>query len=129
MKEPVWFDRLMADAMHFDQLQQHGGMPGIRDDNALESALARPRNKWAYEPRTDLASLAAAYGYALATSRGFGDGNKRIAFVAMYTFLGLNGFDLVADETEVVALMVELASGALDETALTTWLRAKVTRF
>ena len=128
MNEPVWFDRLMADAMHFDQLQQHGGMPGIRDDNALESALARPRNKWAYEPRTDLASLAAAYGYALATSHGFGDGNKRIAFVAMYTFLGLKGFDLVADETEVVALMVELASGALDEAALTTWLRGHVTR-
>ncbi|NIP87774.1 MAG: type II toxin-antitoxin system death-on-curing family toxin, partial [Gammaproteobacteria bacterium] len=75
-----------CDAIHRDQLRQHGGVPGVRDENALESALARPRNKWAYDPDADLAALAAAYGYGLATNHGYNDGNKRIAFMAMYVF-------------------------------------------
>lgn len=124
MDEPIWVNRAMADAIHFDQLQQHGGMRGIKDENALESALARPRNKWAYEPDSDLATLAAAYGYGLATNQGYSDGNKRIAFIAMYTFLGLNGLEIVAEDVEVVQLMLDVASHACDEAGLATWLRS-----
>lgn len=114
----------MADAIHFDQLQQHGGIRGTRDENALESALARPRNRWAYEPESDLATLAAAYGYGLLMSHGFSDGNKRIAFLVMYTFLGLNGMEIVAAEADVVHLMLDVTSHRSDEAGLAAWLRA-----
>ena len=109
--------------MHYDQLQQHGGLFGIKDENALESALARPRHRWTYEPASDLCTLAAAYGYGLATNHGYSDGNKRIVFMAMYTFLGLNDWEIVAAETEVVQLMLDVAAHACDEDALATWLR------
>src|SRR3972149_5756002 len=96
MAEPVWVDRLVVDAVHAQQLREHGGLHGVRDENALESALARPRNKWAYDPESDLATLAAAHGYGLATNHPYRDGNKRIAFLTMVIFLGLNGRDLEA---------------------------------
>ena len=129
MGEPIWLDRVLVDAMHFDQLREHGGMPGIKDENALESALARARNRWVYEPQSDLATLAAAYGYGLATNHGYGDGNKRIAFIAMYTFLGLNGLELGAPEPEVVRLMIDVASNACDEPTLAVWLREHTAPF
>jgi death on curing protein len=127
--EPVWIDRLMLDAIHFDQLQQYGGLPGIKGENAIESALGRPRNKWAYEPDADLALLAAAYGYCLATSHGYGDANKRTAFAVMYTFLGVNGWEIDAPEVEVVSLMQRVADRRCDEPDLASWLTAHLTPF
>ena len=115
--------------MHYDQLQQHGGLFGIKDENALESALARPRQKRAYAPESDLFALAAAYGYGLANDHGYNDGNKRIAFVAMYTFLGVNGWEIIAPETQVVRLMRDVASGDGNEEQLATWLRQHVEPF
>lgn len=126
MTEPRWLDRAVVDAIYADQLQQHGGRPGVRDENALESALARPRNKWAYDPACDLAVLAAAYGYGLATNHPYTDGNKRIAFLAMYVFLGLNGRELEAPEPEVVSLMRAVADHRCSEAELAEWVRAHV---
>lgn len=123
MSEPVWIDRAVIDAVHLDQLREHGGLQGIRDENALESALARAKNKWAYEAEQDLATLAAAYGYGLATNHPYRDGNKRIAFLAMVVFLGLNGWDLDAPEAEVVATMLALADRRCSEAELAGWLR------
>ncbi len=119
----------MVDAMHYDQLQQHGGLFGIKDENALESALARPRNRWAYEPQSDLCALAAAYGFGLVANHGYSDGNKRIAFAAMYTLLGVNGWEIVATEPQVVQLMRDAASAMRDEEQLATWLREHVEPF
>lgn len=127
MREPVWLQRRDSDAIHFDQLRQHGGAPGVRDENALESALARPRNRLAYQPDCDLAALAAAYGYGLATNHGYNDGNKRVAFMAMYVFLGLNGWELDAPEPEVVQVILALAAGRLNEERLAEWLRDHMT--
>ena len=124
MKDPVWLDRLIIEAIHSDQVRVHGGLPGIRDENALESALARPLHRRAYDSGSDFAELAAAYGYGLATSHPFSDGNKRIGFLAMYVFLGLNGLEIEADETEVVDLMVAVASGQCGEEELADWLRS-----
>lgn len=124
MGEPVWLERIAVDAIHLDQLREHGGLHGIRDENALESALARARNKWAYDSVEDPALLAAAYGYGFATSHPYQDGNKRIAFLAMVVFLGVNGWDLEASDAEVVATMLALADGRLSEAELATWLRA-----
>jgi death-on-curing protein len=123
MGEPVWVPRTALDSIHLDQLREHGGLQGIRDENALESALARARNKWAYDSVEDPAVLAAAYGYGLAASHPYRDGNKRIAFLAMLVFLGLNGWDLEAPEDEVVATMLAVADRRCSEVELADWLR------
>ena len=123
VNEPTWLKREILDEVHADQLKQHGGLPGLRDENALESALARPKNRWSYQSDGDLFDLAAAYGFGLATSHPYTDGNKRIAFLAMYLFLGLNDFDLEANQAQVVEVMLELASGSLEEPQLGEWLR------
>ena len=129
MEEPIWVVRLAVDAMHHELLTQHGGLPGVRDETALESALARPRDTWSYDPDADLALLGAAYGYALAKNHGYSDGNKRIAFAVMYTFLGLNGLEVDAPEPAVVQLMVDVASGACSEIELADWIRGNVVPF
>lgn len=121
--EPRWLSRLVVDAIQADMLLTHGGIPGLRDENALESALARPRQRFAYEPQTDLAGLAAAYGYGLIRDHPYNDGNKRVGFVAMATFLGLNGYELAAEEGDVVTTIVAVASGGLDEEAVMAWVR------
>jgi death-on-curing protein len=115
--------RLVVDAVHSDLLLTHGGLPGLRDVDLLESALARPHQQFAYDETTDLAALAAAYGFGLARNHPYLDGNKRVAFVAMAVFLGLSGHEFTAAETEVVTTMVALASGSLDEDDLADWIR------
>ena len=116
----------MVEAIHVDQVREHGGLIGIRDENVLESALARARQRWGYEPGTDLAGLAADYAFGIARNHPFRDGNKRVAFVAAVTFLGLNGLDFVAPEEEVVEKMLPLASGDLDDDAVAAWIRSRV---
>jgi death on curing protein len=127
MREPRWVPRVVVDAVHLDQLREHGGLPGIRDENALEAALARPRQKWAYDPATDLAGLAAAYAFAIAKAHPFADGNKRMAFLTMVVFLGLNRQALDTTESEVVQAMVALAAGSLREEDLAAWIRERIT--
>ena len=111
-------------AIHADQIRAHGGTPGLRDRGLLESALDRPRNRFHYQPDAGLHALAAAYGFALARNHPFVDGNKRVAFQAMFVFLGLNGLRIVASEEAVVSVMLSVASGEMDEEALTSWLEA-----
>ena len=123
MAEPTWVDRLVVDAVHLDQIREHGGLAGLRDENALEAALARPRQKWHYEPKSELATLAAAYGFGLSRSHPFRDGNKRVAFVVMVVFLELNGLRFEAQEAEVVPAMVALADGTMGEKELANWIR------
>jgi death-on-curing protein len=123
VKEPVWLKREWVDALHFQQLQRFGGLHGMRDEGAIESALARPRNKWEYSEERDVATLAAAYGYGLTRSHGYSDGNKRVGFMAMAVFLDLCGFSLEAPEPEIVRIMLAAASGELQEHALADWVR------
>ena len=82
--------RIFVNSIHLDQRREHGGLSGVRDDDALEAALARARQQWSCEPTSDFASLAAAYAFGLARAHPFSDGNKRTAFITMMTFLGLN---------------------------------------
>ncbi len=123
-KEPRWVDRLVVDAVHLDLVREHGGLQGTRDEDALEAALARPHQRWTYGDKPDLACLAAAYAFGLARNHPYYDGNKRIAFVTMAVFLELNGRRIQATEEEVVAVMLELATGAVTEDALAEWIRS-----
>jgi death-on-curing protein len=125
--EPRWITPVHLLAIHSDQIRAHGGSPGLRDRGLLESALERPRNRFRYETTADLSSLAAAYGFGIAKDHPFVDGNKRVAFQAMYLFLGLNGLRIDASEGQVVATMLSLASGELGEPGLAAWLREHVT--
>jgi death-on-curing protein len=113
----------VVDAIHNDQLREHGGRPGIRDENVLESALARPQQKWHYADRTDMPMLAAADAFGLVKNHPYRDGNKRIGFLAMVTFLGIHGHDLSATDGEVVAEIRALAHGTVSEQALADWIR------
>ena len=117
-----WVSRVILDVIHDAQVHEHGGSPGVRDEGVVESALARPRNKWSYGER-DIAVLAAAYAFGVVKNHGFIDGNKRTAFQAAYVFLGLNGHDLNAGEPEVVDVMNRVASGGMTEAALAKWMR------
>lgn len=118
----VWIEKAVILAVHDEQLAEHGGRGGLRDDGLLESALARPQQLAAYgEP--DLADLAAAYAVGLAKNHAFVDGNKRTAFVALELFLALNGSTLVADDADCVLTMLSVAAGDLDERGLANWIR------
>jgi death-on-curing protein len=116
----------VVEAIHVDQMREHGGLIGLRDENALESALARPQQRFHYEPKTDLASLAAAYAFGLSSNHPFRDGNKRVSFLAAVVFLGLNGLDFVATDEEVVEKSLALAAGELEEVDLAEWIRSKI---
>lgn len=122
MTEPRWLTSEEVRVAHDRQLVRFGGPAGIRDENALESALARPINRWRYE-KADLASLAAAYAFGLARNHAFVDGNKRIAFVAMMLFLRLNGVRFAPDQAQATAAILGLAAGEIDESGLTRWIR------
>ena len=123
-RAPRWLTKPIVLALQRAQLTEHGGSPGLRDEGLLESALARAEQKLAYEPDSDLATLAAAYGFGLAKNHAFVDGNKRTAFIAMYVFLSLNGYDFDAPEPEVVRTIERLAASKVSERQLAEWVRA-----
>ena len=124
MTEPEWLSKALILAIHDEQLAEHGGGTGVRDDGLLESALMRPQNRLAYDAAADLATLAAAYAFGLARNHPFVDGNKRTAFVAAELFLDLNGISLAANDQDCVLTMLRLAAGEIEEEAFAAWLRA-----
>jgi death on curing protein len=125
MSEPVWLPEAFFLAIHGEQLAIFGGGSGVRDLAHLRSALDRPRNRWTYG-EIDFAALAAAYGFDLSKNHPFVDGNKRIAFLSMFTFLGLNDRSLMATEPDATVIMLALASGQVTEDELVVWVRRHV---
>ena len=123
MKEPRWVTRRIINDFHQHQLHAHGGIEGIRDENLLESALARPQQKYAYEPDADLFDLGAAYAFGIARNHPFLDGNKRSAFGAMGAFLLGNGYLLEVEEADAISTMQRIAAGNMAETELAAWAR------
>ena len=118
-----WITRDVALAAHARSLRDHGGVDGVRDEGLLASALARPQNLAAYETPT-VFELAASLAFGLAKNHPFVDGNKRTAFLCAYVFLGLNGAELDADESEAAAIMIDLAAGEVSEAEFAIWLKA-----
>ena len=121
-EEPLWITYEQAVAIHGEQLRRFGGAPGLRDEGMLRSALERPVNKWTYE-QASLAELAAAYAFGLAKNHAFVDGNKRIAFMAMMTFLHKNGMPFAPDAAQSTVIILGLAAGEVSEESLTRWIR------
>jgi len=119
-REPVWIETELALAIHDRQLAEHGGPVGMRDMPGLESALARPHNRWSYG-ETDLCALAAAYAYGVARNHPFTDGNKRTAWVLARLFLTLNGVELRFAPEDAVRTVMKLAAGELSEAELAKW--------
>lgn len=117
-----WLSKQAIIAAHGEQLAEHGGGIGIRDEGLLESALAKPQHL-AHYSEPDMAALAAAYVYGLAKNHPFIDGNKRIAWVVCIGFLRLNGVGFNADEISATRAMLELAAGDIDEDTFAAWLR------
>ena len=120
--EPVWLDSRDALAIHDRQLAEHGGLQGVRDLSALESALARPVNRWVYG-EDDVAELAAAYAFGIARNHPFADGNKRTAWVLARLFLAVNGSSLKFEQQDATQTVITLAAGDLSEEELADWFR------
>jgi death on curing protein len=118
-----WLSKAAVLAIHAEQLAEHGGAPGLRDEGLLDSALARPENLAGYGG-PDAAALAAAYAFGIVRNHPFVDGNKRTGFVAATTFLLLNDVDLTAPEQAVVRTFWRLADGSLSDDELAAWFRS-----
>ena len=123
MDEPVWISKQAVLALHDEQLAEHGGSGGIRDETLLDSALAKPKNVFAYGDEHDLFRLAASYAYGIARNHAFVDGNKRIAFMAMMGFLLKNGVVFDPEPAQSTSIILSLAAGEVSEESLTRWIR------
>lgn len=123
----VWVDKRLALAIHERQLAEHGGSSGVRDENLLESALARPQQLHAYcDPPADFAYLAASLACGLARNHPFVDGNKRTAAVCCEVFLAINNVELEAEDSELYPEYYALAEGKLEEADFAAWLRPRL---
>ena len=122
MKEPIWLNRDIILAIQGELLARFGGLEGIRDDGLLDSALGRPLQRFHYE-KPDLFDLAASYAHGLVKNHPFFDGNKRIGFMAAYTFLGVNGQQLEAPEEQAALQTLALAGGEIAADTYAAWLR------
>lgn len=119
--------RRAVEAMHAEQLRRHGGAQGLRDENALESALARAENKANYgDPSIE--DLAAAYIFGIARNHAFVDGNKRTAIVAAGTFLIVNEHVLSADNGTLYEFVIAVAAGEIDEAGAAAFFRDHVVK-
>ena len=123
MIAPTWLLKSVVLAVHREQLAEHGGRPGLRDEGLLDSALDRPRKRFDYDANADIFDLAASYAYGLARNHPFIDGNKRVSLVIAEAFLAINGHGIVAEDVEVLSNWLRLAEDHLSEAQLAAWFR------
>lgn len=121
MKDPIWVLDEVVHAVHTMLLAEHGGGNGVRDKSLLDSALARPKQKFTYEPEASVFVLAAAYSFGIAKNHPFIDGNKRTAFTIGSLFLEINGYKLEASEPDAAIIFESLAANEIGEDALARW--------
>ncbi len=120
-----WIGQDVALAAHDAMLAEFGGLAGIRDMGAMQSALARPRNLAVYA-QADAPALAAAYAYGILRNHPFSDGNKRTGYALALVFLLDNGFAFTGADVESVETMLAVADGSMSEDALAAWLRTRL---
>lgn len=119
--EPKWLTVQMIRAIHAQSVGAFGGATGLRDENLLESAVARPRALFAYGDETSIFDLAGAYCYGIIRNHPFVDGNKRAGLLAANAFLHLNGYVFRPNEGEAVNIIMAVANGSADEVILSQW--------
>ncbi|MEO7360597.1 MAG: type II toxin-antitoxin system death-on-curing family toxin [Gemmatimonadaceae bacterium] len=125
--EPIWLARTAVDLIHEDQRQQFGGNAGVLNNGGIESALARARNRFEYAG-ANLFECAASYVFGLAKNHGYQDANKRTAYMTGWTFLRINGFRVRAAPTDIIQLMLDVATDVADESVIAHWLQERATR-
>ena len=127
MIEPLWLDMHDVCAIQGEILAESGGTLGILNEGALESTLNKPKNLYHYGDDVTLYELAASYGYGLVKNHCFVDGNKRVALIAVYTFLSINGIELTASEVDAASFFLGLAASMTtqeeDMKKLANWLQ------
>ena len=122
MQEPIWIRTIEAYEFHKQQISLFGGTSGVRDHGLLESALARPKNLFAYsDPVPGMCVLAAAYAAGISGNHAFLDGNKRTAMHVAFIFLEFNGFRITASEEDAYLTILGLAAGEVSEEELAGW--------
>jgi len=124
VQEPVWVSKRAVLALHSEQLAEHGGSDGMRDESLLDSALAKPQNVFAYDRDATIFRLAASYALGIARNHAFIDGNKRTSLVVSILFLNRNGWDVEAPKEEVYDSFLGLAAGRVAEDELAEWFSA-----
>ena len=128
MKEPAWVDERDARILHEKLVAVHGGAGGIRDEGLLGSAMARPKQQFAYADKPDIVAMAAAYTAGIVKNHPFFDGNKRVGFVVGILFLEINGYTFVAPEEQAAQAVINLAAGELDEAGYAQFLEQSLVR-
>ena len=124
MSEPTWINLRVIQAFHDRQINEHDGLPGLRDEGLLLSFLSRPENAYhGSDPKPDAAKLVAAYGFGFAKNYPFNDANKRTALIAMRLFLKLNGYDLAASPEDKYKTIIRVAASCISEDKLAHWIR------
>lgn len=118
-----WVAKAVVLAIHEEQLAEHGGAAGLRDQGLLDSALSRPLNLAAYDDGADAADLAAAYASGILRNHPFVDGNKRTATIVALIFLAENGFELAADDPSLLEMILGAAEGSQSDENLASWFR------
>jgi death-on-curing protein len=122
MNQPIWIGEVQALTLHAQQITLFGGSMGVRDMGLLESALARPKNIWAYaESPPGLAALASAYAFGISSNHPFVDGNKRSALMVSFVFLEINRLEVTATQEEAFVTILGLAAGEIAEDQLSAW--------
>jgi death-on-curing protein len=122
MNEPVWITLDVILSVQEELVTRFGGLPGLRDEGLLESAMNRPVHLFHYG-QPDIFTLAAQYTFGIVKNHPFLDGNKRAGFMACYIVLGANGHELDATEEEATNKTLALAAGEMDEAAYAAWLK------
>ena len=121
MTEPSWINLRVIKAFHDRQINEHGGLPGLRDEGLFLSPSSRIENAFHYsDPKPDVAE---AYGFGLAKNHPFNDANKRTALIAVRLFLKLNGYDLAASPDEKYKTIIRVAASDVSEEELAQWIR------
>lgn len=126
LEEPRWLTEAVLLTFHAQQIERYGGAHGVRDQDIVRSALARPINPWAHDDAADLADLAAAYLVGFARSQGFNDGNKRTGLACALVFLRLNGCVLHVPGKELYALTMQIATGEADHNIAAAYFRSRM---
>jgi len=128
VKTPRWVNPRALLLLHAEALAEHGGLTGLRDPAAFDSAMARPQHIFHYEARADLPRLAAAYAFGIIQNHPFNDGNKRAGFIAADLFLHLNGYQLQCGDADAIQMFFGLASGMIKEMEFVEWIRQNISK-